>query len=541
MIKLQPNSTLHSIASILGVAIVLVGWAIPSSAMDIPVVPGLFGWGTDTPAGRGGEVIRVTNLNESGPGSFRSAVEASGPRVVVFETSGTIVLRDWIRITDPFLTIAGQTAPSPGITLRGAGLRIMTHDVLVQHLRIRVGNEANRAGPAKGERDGIEILSNNQDCYNIVIDHCSASWAIDETMSVYVPNRDYSCYDITISNCIISEALMEGHPNPDHKGDALLVGSTNGGIAERISFIKNVLAHNNARNPTTQASPFAFINNFVWDWGGKCVLLRSEGRPNQSSLIGNTFIRSTQSANSPPIRLENTLLTGSAIYLEDNLAPGYSEIYVNESNRNYLTNEALELPPDMILMPSVAVEDVLLARCGARPFDRDDVDYRVISNIRGRNANFIGNQEEVGGWPILSETSRPLYLPSNPNADSDGDGYTNLEEWLHSFSEEVAGGADVTAIPDKDVFLVQDYVLDQNFPNPFNPATTIGYAIEHDGWVTLKVYNILGQDIETLVDEYQTAGRKLVNFDAEDLSAGIYVYRLDVGSTGETRKMLLVK
>jgi hypothetical protein len=510
-----------------------------SFAQEIPVVPGLFGWGTTTPAGRGGEIIRVTNLNPSGPGSLKEAMESSGRRVVIFEVSGTIILNDWIRITDPYLTVAGQTAPSPGISIRSAGIRIMTHDVLLQHLRIRVGGASN--GPRAGERDGIEILSNSQDCYNIVIDHCSASWAIDETMSIYVPNRTYSCSDITVSNCIISEALMEGHPNPDHKGDGFLVGSTNGGVAERISLIRNVFAHNNARNPTSQGSPLAMINNLVWDWGGKCVLLRSEGRPNMTSVIGNAFIRSNQSAASPPVRLENTLLPGSAIYLNDNYAPGYSQVHVNESSRNYVTESPTDLPSSMVLIASSSLEDALLDMVGARPLDRDEVDDRVIEDIRTRDAYFIDDQWDVGGWPPIAEHGRELYTPSNPHGDDDGDGYTNLEEWIHSFTTELDPGADITAIPNKDDFLVSDYVIDQNFPNPFNPSTTIGYAILNDAYVTLRVYNMLGQEVASLVDGYQTAGRKSVTFDAAGLSAGTYVYRFEADGSTESKKMLLVK
>ncbi|MDH4070993.1 MAG: T9SS type A sorting domain-containing protein, partial [Ignavibacteria bacterium] len=527
MTRLPVVRNLRFVVSILAFLAFLAGTPF-AEAQQLPVVPGLYGWGTGTPAGRGGQIMRVTNLNASGPGSFRAAAEASGPRIVLFEVSGTIVLNDWIRITDPFITIAGQTAPSPGITIRGAGLRIMTHDVLVQHIRIRVGDLLN--GPWAGARDAIEILSNNQDCYNIVIDHVSASWAIDEIISVYVPNQRFSSYDITIAHSIISEALMRGHPNPNHQSDGLLIGSTNGGTAARISFVRNILAHNNARNPTSQGAPIAMINNLVWDWGGKCVLLRSEGRANISSIIGNVFLRSSQSSNNPPVQLERSLQPGSAVYLEDNEAPGYSSVYFTEGNTGgFVTQTMPEVPPTMFPTISSAIEARLLERAGARPLDRDAVDQRVAENVRLRRSGFINSQSDVGGWPVLAENVRPLIVPSDPHGDHDGDGYTNIEEWLHIFSDELDNELGVTSISDKTELVVKGFAIDQNYPNPFNPATTINYAIQNDEWVNLTVFNLLGQPVATLVDGYQSAGEKSVVFDATDLSAGAYLYRMTVG------------
>ena len=117
---------------------------VPAFA-QLPVFPGAAGFGTNTPAGRGGTVYKVTNLNASGAGSLNACTDASGPRVCIFEISGTISLTSDINVTNPYLTIAGQTAPSPGITLRGAALRISASDVLVQHIRLRAGDAL--AGP----------------------------------------------------------------------------------------------------------------------------------------------------------------------------------------------------------------------------------------------------------------------------------------------------------------------------------------------------------------------------------------------------------
>ncbi|WP_283657942.1 hypothetical protein [Paenibacillus sp. RC343] len=137
------------------------------------VFPGAVGYGTDTPAGRGGKVIKVTNLNNDGPGSFRAALETKGPRIIVFEVGGVINLeKERLELREPYVTIAGQTAPSPGITFIRGGLQIRTHDVLMQHVRFRMGN----GDSTKGAGFEPDVSTYGASAYNIVIDHCSFSW-----------------------------------------------------------------------------------------------------------------------------------------------------------------------------------------------------------------------------------------------------------------------------------------------------------------------------------------------------------------------------
>jgi hypothetical protein len=150
----------------------------------LAVFPGAEGFGSTTRAGRGGDVIRVTNLSDAGPGSLRTALQREGARIVVFEVGGTIELDSPITIQQPFLSLAGQTAPDPGITLKGSGIVISTHDVLVQHIRSRPGDGS--VGTAPENRDGISVVGSpdgSADVYNVVVDHCSVSWAIDEGVS----------------------------------------------------------------------------------------------------------------------------------------------------------------------------------------------------------------------------------------------------------------------------------------------------------------------------------------------------------------------
>lgn len=284
---------------------------------DLPVFPDAKGFGTSTPAGRGGVIHKVTNLNPSGSGSLDVCVEAQGPRTCIFEVSGTILLTSNMKIKEPFLTIAGQTAPSPGITLRGAGLEISTHDVLIQHLRIRVGDNHN--GPSGENRDGVAIVNNGleNDVYNIVIDHLSVSWAVDENMSTWFPG----VHDVTISNSIISEGLHDSlHPEGPHsKGFLIGYGTDN------ISFIGNLFAHNERRSPRVHGDTSSlFVNNLIYNWGSAAGSYGSDYGPLTASIVGNVYIKGTDS-KSLPVIIKTEIQEGSQIYVDDNEANEGSE------------------------------------------------------------------------------------------------------------------------------------------------------------------------------------------------------------------------
>ena len=158
--------------------LMLLGCHAAVFAAQQSVFPGAVGFGVDTPAGTDGQVLRVTTLDASGPGSLRAALETPGARLVVFEVGGVIDLAGkGLSIGEPFLTVAGQTAPSPGVTIIGGGISVGTHDILIQHLRIRPGD---RGLPKKSgwEPDGLSTSGGNS--YNIVIDHCSFTWDVEE-------------------------------------------------------------------------------------------------------------------------------------------------------------------------------------------------------------------------------------------------------------------------------------------------------------------------------------------------------------------------
>jgi pectate lyase len=432
------------------------------AAQALPVVQGGAGFGIDTPAGRGGTVHRVTNLNASGSGSLKACIDATGPRVCVFEVSGTIRLTTDLMVRNDNLTIAGQTAPSPGILLRGAALRIQASDILVQHLRIRVGDDAN--GPDPSNRDALKIEgSDTRPVRNVVIDHCSFSWAIDEIASVW-GNYD----NITLSNNIFAEPLDQSiHPTDDgsgieRHGYGLILGSNSG--QGRVTVVGNLFAHIVERNPLSRARNLVFVNNVVYNRANMDVDLQSaSGRQTNSSVVGNVFLRGANfSRSTRPIYIrtsgEYSLATSGRVHQADNHAP--------ESGSALLQFTGSEFSGMMVTSPPVwntgltaratannAVYDRVLRYAGARPADRDSVDKRIVSTVRNRSGRIINCVSSngtsrcnlnAGGWPTIARNTRRLTLPSSASTVA-SNGYTNLENWLHSLDAAVCGTVQSTS------------------------------------------------------------------------------------------------
>ncbi len=250
-------------------------FAVYPSYSQIPAFPGAEGFGSLTPGGRGGVVYAVTSLSdENSPGTLRHGVSLTGPRTIVFRVAGDINLEDHIPIENPFITIAGQTAPGDGITLRGAGLRVKTHDVVIRGIRIRVGDEG---GATPVSRDAIEISA---PANNVIVDHCSFSWAIDENGSTFEPVSD-----VTFQWCIFSEGLMNSiHPEGPHSMGMLLAKDQ----ASMFSIHHNLFLHNNARNPqVADLGTAEIINNLMYDWGTEALALERGAKAN---VLGNVFI-----------------------------------------------------------------------------------------------------------------------------------------------------------------------------------------------------------------------------------------------------------
>lgn len=426
--------------------------------MALPVIPGGVGYGIETPAGRGGEILRVTNLNASGPGSLRACVEASGPRICVFEVSGVIRLTSNLTVSNPNLTIAGQTAPDPGIMIRGATLSIRASDVLVQHIAVRVGDHPD--GPSYHARDSLSIIGVNSVVRNVVIDHCSFSWALDETVELW-DQWD----NVTISNTIISQGLRDSLKEKP-VGLGMLIGAA---TDSSLTMVGNLMAHAHGRNPRSGAAEFVLINNVVYNAGGaEGMLFGENGVVTQNAVVGNVFIAGHNTSGAvKPIRLtgpsqwDTAINPGSKLYLDDNRDLEQDRTLISTSdpwsvvdNQSTLSRAQLEVseapvwPSGLRAMPSGETLEYVLANAGTRPAARNDVDAGVtadVSNGTGRIINCVADDgtarcaKNAGGWPQLASNTRRLTLPEDPNGDDDGDGYSNVEEWLHVMAAQVEG------------------------------------------------------------------------------------------------------
>ena len=443
--------------SLLATALALCGAA---SVQAIPVIPGAAGFGIETKAGRGGTVFRVTNLNADGAGSLKACVDATVPRTCVFEVSGAIRLTSDLAIRNGQLRIAGQTAPSPGIMIRGAAIKINASDVLIQHIRVRTGDDPN--GPNPDNRDSLKIEGSfKKPVRNVVIDHCSFSWSIDEIASTWGPHDN-----ITFSNNIFAEPLNESlHPQYDGTGTmphgyGVLFGPADN---SSITFVGNLMAHIVARNPLSRAAVLVLVNNLVYNRGHWDVDLASQdGRITKTSVVGNEFLRGpSQSSNAKPIQVRtsgaHTLYPGSRVYVYDNSAPDSGSSY-----SALVTLTGGDVIPNLMTQTNApiwntglvarktrdsAVYNRVLSFAGARPTDRDSVDKRIVASVRNRNGQIINCvspngttrcNKNAGGWPTLAQNRRTLTLPSN-QASIASNGYSNLENWLNSMDQSMNG------------------------------------------------------------------------------------------------------
>jgi hypothetical protein len=473
---------LHGFPCVKRMLSLLGGMLLPATICQaLPVFPGAIGFGTDTPAGRGGQVYRVTSLADDGPGSLRHGVEGiAGPRVIVFEVSGVIRLKSDLIVRHQaegkhaFLTIAGQTAPAPGITLAGAGLSIQTHDILVQHIAIRPGD---RLKPVDN-RDCIKIGGYpGHPVHHVVIDHVSCSWSVDETVSTWSDRSEIR--DVTFSSCIFSEPVINGgHSKGSHP-----YGALGGRNTSNLSLIGNLMAFNFGRNPLIrdETGGAQVVNNFIYRpgiWSNGAIYIGDLTLPPHAvSVIGNVIVR-----HPVPFQLEMTGTDGvrklreftegdyrntaifvhnvvspqAGLFLHDNRIqnpmtgvwhPTDGDAWNPEIFRDSPTHPVARLTADPYVnsggvtwapRPADSVEKWVLASAGQRPAWRDALDATLIEKIRARTGSFLQDLEGDDPWaPADIQNTRPLTLPENPPADDDDDGYTNLEEWLHRAAAEV--------------------------------------------------------------------------------------------------------
>jgi len=391
-----------------------------TSSNELLAFPGAVGWAAHTPGGRGGQILKVTTLAAKGPGSLLEALETKGPRVIVFEVGGVIDFKGQeIEIDEPFLTIAGQTAPAPGITLIRAGVNIRAHDVVIQHIRVRAGT----AGMSKGtgwEPDSMGTVG----AYNVIVDHCSMTWSIDENLSSSGKRfiganpdewRQHTSHAITFSNNLLAEGLANAtHAKGEHSKGSLIHDNVTD-----ILIIGNLYAHDAERNPLFKGGVHgSVINNLIYDPGQRAVhynLIAAEWgehpfQVGKIALIGNVM----RAGPSTPNEVALFELGGAGdveLYMKDNIAvdrigrplPMLGR-YTTSPAKIIEIKTAPALPEGVKLLSAAEVENSVIANAGARPWDRDEHDWRVIADTIEGRGRIIDSEQEVGGYPVQLAT-----------------------------------------------------------------------------------------------------------------------------------------
>jgi hypothetical protein len=453
---------------------------------DIPAFPGAEGGGAFTPGGRGGKVIVVTSLEDRGPGTLREACETGGARIVVFNVSGVIRLKSPINVRAPYITIAGQTAPGDGICVTGGSFLLDTHDIIIRHMRFR------RGATDVAFRD--DALGGN--CMgNVIIDHCSTSWGLDETMSIYrhVYDRDETGHgqklpavNVTIQNSIVSEGL-----DTYNHAFAATIGGHNS------MFCRNLFASCISRNCSIgMDEDFNFVNNVIFNWWNRSVdggdeksrvnIINNYYKPGPvtplDKPISHRIIKpeASRDKNKPnvfgKVYVNGNIVEGNKAVTADNWNGGvqvYDKANADEFKDKIKVDEPFKMSQVTIVSAKKAYKNVLNT-VGATFPKRDAIDARVVKSVKTGKAIYeadakpfttpyvkrrlpddsykmgiITHPDQVGGLPEYNGTP---YVDSdndgmpdawevkyglNPNDASDangdlnGDGYTNIEKYIN--------------------------------------------------------------------------------------------------------------
>ncbi len=441
----------------------------PRLPEGIPAFPGAWGGGMFTTGGRGGKVIEVTNLNDSGPGSLRAAIQERGPRIVVFRVAGIIQMQSNIDIDNPDITIAGQSAPGDGICLANHSLNINTRNVILRHLRVRRGR------PEGGQ--GSDNIGGNPEG-QIIVDHCTTSWGMDENLSLYrymkpLPGGGsvkLPTENVTVQYCISSEALNAGNH---------AFGGTWGG--RDSTFHHNLFACNTGRNPSIGMSgEFDYRNNVIFNWrhrtmdgGDETSMINvincyyKPGPATNQNMISTIARIEQRNMYSPGRRWEpgnwypQTQGRPGKWYVAGNIVEGFPEVTANNWEGMRGPEEIARVNTPFEGWPvnqETALEayESVLAKAGATLPRRDAVDVRVTKTVRTgeflTENGIVNDPKEVGGYPDYSFSPDEVPADSdhdgmpdawekqhnlNPqqasdgSTDADGDGYTNVEEYLN--------------------------------------------------------------------------------------------------------------
>lgn len=430
--------------------------------------PGAEGFGNKTTGGRGGKILYVTNLDDSGSGSFRAAVESFGPRYILFKISGTIELKSKLNIRNGDLTIAGQTAPGDGITIKDYPVIIDANNVIIRFMRFRMGDEAQQ------QADALESRFHK----DIIIDHCSFSWATDETLTMYANENT------TVQWSYITESLR----NSVHEKGAHGYGGIWGG--KNASFHHNLLAHHDSRNPRfgeEAGKAFAltdlvdYRNNVVYNWKGNSAY---GGEAMNINIVNNYYKPGPATTKEERIiSIDKNKNEGTEVYdiwgkfyIEGNFVEGSPQVsdenwkygVYNQFHHSYGNISDVE-KEEMRLQEAHNIENNVKTHLAEEAFDkvisyggaslvRDEVDKRIAEEVKtgtytyeasnGSGLGIIDTQSDVGGWPELSSEEPPL--------DTSGDGMPDSwkeEMGLDPAKNEANGRNLSTAYDDIEVYI----------------------------------------------------------------------------------------
>jgi len=511
--------------------------------------PGAEGFGAYAKGGRGGDVYTVTNLNDSGEGSLREGLKtANGPRTIVFAVSGLIKLKSTLKVEKNYITIAGQTAPGDGICLRDAGFQISANHVIVRYIRSRLGDEGGN------EHDAISITKG----FNVILDHCSASWSVDECFSCSTGDKN-RIDSVTVQWSIISEALENSiHAKGAHSYGALIRGC----YGAKYTYHHNLFAHNRSRNPrpgnydenTYTKDPegllFDFRNNVMYNWGGS----RPGYDGDEESVCRYNYVGNYGKPG------PNSSSSGYAYsagckyfrgYYNDNYFFGktptdpwslvqFKGSWSTSQKNAYKQTEPFPTGPINTDTSQEAYNKVL-ENAGAS-LVRDDVDKRIVNDVKNGTGAIIDDEDEVGGWPeyktydVKTDSDKDgmpdnweiqnKLNPNNPddrNDDNNNDGYTNLEVYLNN----LAGESLTVGVED-----VKNELFVNIYPNPNNGHFSVDLRSFSSS--DIEIYNAANQLVFAKADNNGIQRIKL------DLIPGIYFLRLiEENNKISTHKVLI--
>ncbi len=440
------TSSLASRLALLAAATVAVT-AAASPAQALPAFPGAEGFGAVATGGRGGQVIKVTTLNATGPGSLQAALDQPGPRIIVFDVSG--VIHGDITVTHGDVTIAGQTAPGAGITIEGRLYGEYDDGVsnaIIRFLRVRPIYD----GSAGEQFDGMQFSLNSK----LIFDHVSVSWGVDETFDLYEAD------DVTVQWSTIEESGTVGHPEGQHN-----YGLINGPDGHRIAVHHNLFIHHRNRNPAIANGPAEVRNNVAYNVRNGFV--HHNPASGKFNIVGNSYIEGP-SAEIFPFYFDDAAGPGLSYYLADNaiddpgdyvgvvdnpwqeplLHSSFADIGRDESYRSPVEHDFTQTVPGYVpvtTQPSDVARDLVLEKAGA--FPRDVVTRRVVDELGARGGSW--------GAHVPDDLMEGL-TPGSPPPDADGDGMPDAWETAHGL--DPADDGDATTVTASGYTAIEDYI-----------------------------------------------------------------------------------